>query len=171
MKNSEKIEVIKKKKWKIPKGQVYYSNSNSVTITGELEVAGTFIVGYQDNSDDMKTAREVIGTQPVRHHHSEKRSKRSPTLIDQIILYAFDRIIKTNSHILPGIAQIVWDKIQDLYDCDDYKREDPRHSHCISEIKDEFIEYYPLPVQWDVTKFIKRKNFDSRLSRSRKRFR
>ena len=94
MKNSEKIEVIKKKKWKIPKGQVYYSNSDSVTITGELEVAGTFIVGYQDNSDDMKTAREVIGTQPVRHHHSEKRSKRSPTLIDQIILYSFDRIKK-----------------------------------------------------------------------------
>ena len=28
---------------------MYYSNSDSVTITGELEVAGTFIVGYQDN--------------------------------------------------------------------------------------------------------------------------
>ena len=98
MKNSEKIEVIKKKKWKIPKGQVYYSNSDSVTIIGELEVAGTFIVGYQDNSDDMKTAREVIGTQPVRHHHSEKRSKRSPTLIDEIILYAFDRIVKKFSY-------------------------------------------------------------------------
>ncbi|MEC8184907.1 MAG: hypothetical protein VX208_07460 [SAR324 cluster bacterium] len=136
-----------------------------------MEIAGTFIVGYQDNSDDMKTAREVMGTQPVRHHHSEKRSKRSPTLIDQIILYAFDRIIKSNSHILPGIAQIVWDKIQDLYDNDDYKREDPRHSHCISEINDKFIEYYPLPGQSDVTKFIKRKNFDSRLSRLRKRFR
>jgi hypothetical protein len=37
MKNSEKNELIKKKKWKIPKGQVYYSNSDSVTITGELE--------------------------------------------------------------------------------------------------------------------------------------
>lgn len=171
MKNSEKIEVIKKKKWKIPKGQVYYSNSDSVTIIGELEVAGTFIVGYQDNSDDMKTAREVIGTQPVRHHHSEKRSKRSPTLIDQIILYAFDRIIKTNSHILPGIAQIVWEKIQDLSDNDDFLREEPRHLNCISEINDEFIEYYPHPGQSDVTKFIKRKNFDSRLSRLRKRFR
>ena len=120
MKNSEKIEVIKKKKWKIPKGQVYYSNSDSVTITGELEVAGTFIVGYQDNSDDMKTAREVMGIQPVIHPQSEKRSKWSPTLIDQIILYAFDRIIKTNSHILPGIAQIVWEKIQDLSDNDDF---------------------------------------------------
>ena len=62
MKNSEKIEVIKKKKWKIPKGQVYYSNSDSVTITGELEVAGTFIVVYQDNSDDMKTARDLMRT-------------------------------------------------------------------------------------------------------------
>ena len=136
-----------------------------------MEVAGTFIVGYQDNSDDMKTAREVMGTQPVRHHHSEKRSKRSPTLIDQIILYAFDRVIKSNSHILPGIAQIVWEKIQDLSDNDDFLREEPRHSSCISEIKDEFIEYYPHPGQSDLTKFLKRENFDSRLSRLRKRFR
>ena len=171
MKNSEKNEVIKKKKWKIPKGQVYYSNSDSVTITGGLEVAGTFIVGYQDNSDDMKNAREVLGTQPVRHHHSEKRSKRNPNLIDQIILDAFDRVIKSNSGIHPGIAKDVWDQIHDLSDNDDFKREEPRFFDCIFEINDEFIEYYPHPGQSDDSKFLKRKDFDSRLSRLRKRFR
>jgi len=141
MKKSDKNADKKKKKWRIPKGQVYYSNSEEVTLKGDLEIEGTLIIGYPDNSDDMKIAREVLGTQPVRHHHSEKRSKRNPNLIDQIILYAFDRVIKSNSHILPGIAQIVWEKIQDLSDNDDFLREEPRHLNCISEINDEFIEY------------------------------
>ena len=171
MKKSDKNADKKKKKWRIPKGQVYYSNSEEVTLRGDLEIGGTLVIGYQDNSDDMKIAREVLGTQSVRHHHSEKRSKRNPNLIDQIILYAFDRVIKSNSHILPGIAQIVWEKIQDLSDNDDFLREEPRHLNCISEINDEFIEYYPHPGQSNLTKFLKRENFDSRLSRLRKRFR
>ena len=82
MKKSDKNADKKKKKWRIPKGQVYYSNSEEVTLKGDLEIEGTLIIGYPDNSDDMKIAREVLGTQPVRHHHSEKRSKRNPNLID-----------------------------------------------------------------------------------------
>ena len=171
MKNSDKNADKKKKKWSAPKDQVHYSNSEVIPLNGDLEIAGTFIVGYQNNSDDMKNAREVLGTQPVRHHHSEKRSKRNPNLIDQIILYAFDRVIKSNSGIPPGIAQDVWDQIHDLLDNDDFQREEPRFFNCIYEINDESIEYYPHPGQSDVSKFLKRKDFDSRLSRLRKRFR
>lgn len=171
MKKSDKNADKKKKKWRIPKGQVYYSNSEEVTLKGDLEIEGTLIIGYPDNSDDMKIAREVLGTQPVRHHHSEKRSKRNPNLIDQIILYAFDRVIKSNSGIPPGIAKDVWDQIYDLIDNDDFQREEPRFFNCIYEINDESIEYYPHPGQSDDSKFLKRKDFDSRLSRLRKRFR
>ena len=63
------------------------------------------------------------------------------------------------------------DLILILSDNDDFLREEPRHLNCISEINDEFIEYYPHPGQSDLTKFLKRENFDSRLSRLRKRFR
>ncbi len=171
MKNSKKKEDKKKKIWRTPKDQDYYSHSEEVTLRGDLEIGGTLVIGYQDNSDDMKIAREVLGTQPVRHHHSEKRSKRNPTLINQIIHYAFDRVIKSNSGIPPGIAQDVWDQIHDLLDNDDFQREEPRFFNCIYEINDESIEYYPHPGQSDDSKFLKRKDFDSRLSRLRKRFR
>ena len=58
-----------------------------------------------------------------------------------------------------------------LIDNDDFQREEPRFFNCIYEINDEFIEYYPHPGQSDDSKFLKRKDFDSRLSRLRKRFR
>ena len=93
--------------------------------------------------------------------------KSKPTLKELIP----DGFVDIHSHILPGIAQIVWEKIQDLSDNDDFLREEPRHLNCISEINDEFIEYYPHPGQSDDSKFLKRKDFDSRLSRLRKRFR
>ena len=171
MKKSDKNADKKKKKWRIPKGQVYYSNSEEVTLRGDLEIGGTLVIGYQDNSDDMKIAREVLGTQPVRHHHSEKRSKRNPNLIEKIILLAFDRIKKRNMGVPDCVAQSVWDEIKDFYDDVDFEWSNPELVGCIQSMDFEKITYCPKPAKPQRTKEIRRSNFDSKLSRLRKRFR
>ena len=171
MKKSDKNADKKKKKWRIPKGQVYYSNSEEVTLKGDLEIGGTLVIGYQDNSDDMKIAREVLGTQPVRHHHSEKRSKRNPNLIEKIILLAFDRIKKRNMGVPDCVAQSVWDEIQDLYNSLDYEWPELELVGCITSMDVEHIIYCPKPAKPQRIKEITRNTFDSKLSRLRKRFR
>ena len=171
MKNSKKNEDKKKKIWRTPKDKVYYSNSEEITLKGDLELRGTLVIGYQDNSDDMKIAREVLGTQPVRHHHSEKRSKRNPNLIEKIILLAFDRIKKRNMGVPDCVAQSVWDEIQDLYNSLDYEWPEPELVGCITSMDVEHIIYCPKPAKPQRTKEITRSNFDSKLSRLRKRFR
>jgi len=170
MKKSDKNADKKKKIWRTPKDKVYYSNSEEITLKGDLELRGTLVIGYQDNSDDMKIAREVLGTQPVRHHHSEKRSKRNPNLIEKIILLAFDRIKKRNMGVPDCVAQSVWDEIQDLYNSLDYEWPEPELVGCITSMDVEHIIYCPKPTKPQRTKEIRRSNFDKKLSRLRKRF-
>ena len=129
------------------------------------------VIGYQNNSDDMKNAREVLGTQPVRHHHSEKRPNRNPNLIEKIILLAFDRIKKRNMGVPDCVAQSVWDEIQNLYDDDEFEWSKPELVDCIKSMDFEKITYCPKPTKPQRTKEIRRSNFDSKLSRLRKRFR
>jgi len=170
MKNSKKKE-DKKKTIIIPEGTTY-TPKNSVTLKVDHVVQGTWIIGgYPENLSEFdKNHFEQHGVYPIHRTQSEPR-KRKPALIDKIILYAFDRVIKSNSGIPPGIAQNVWDEINYCVEHDEFPREEPRYFNCIFEIKNEFIEYFPHPGQSDDSKFLKRKDFDTRLSRLRKRFR
>ena len=70
-----------------------------------------------------------------------------------------------------GIAQCVWDQIQECVEHDDFDRTIPNHVHCIDEMDDEIIEYFPHPGKSNDKQIIPREDFDSRLSRLRKRFR
>ena len=157
------------KKWKIPKDEIYYSNSEGITLKGDLEIGGTLIIGFKDNSQNMQDARDVLGTSPVRHHQSESRSKRRLSIIQDIILFSFKRVLKENGEIPFGIAQDVWDKISDLHENDDFDRDKLSHSSCIKYVSDTELEYSPYPIDFPKkTKTIKRINFDSILSRLRK---
>ena len=62
MKNSEKNGTGKKKKWRIPKDQVDYSQSEVFTLNEDLEIDGTLIVGYKDlEFFDLRDAAEELG--------------------------------------------------------------------------------------------------------------
>ena len=84
---------MKRKKWKIPKDEVWYSNSDVVTLKGDLEIGGTLIIVYKNNSQEMKDALDVLGTTPVRHHQSEPRSKRKFESFKLIVLDALKTVI------------------------------------------------------------------------------
>ena len=128
------------------------------------------IGGKPENiSEFSEDYKKQFGVYPIHRHQSEPR-KRKASVIDEIILYAFDRVKKFNSGIPRGIAKLVWEAIHDCVENDDFPRKDPRFFNCIYEINQESIEYFPYPGQSNDTKFLKRKDFDSKLSRLRKRF-
>jgi len=170
MKNSKKKE-DKKKTIIIPEGVTYHPE-DEITLNCDVELKGTWVIGGkpENTSEFYEDYKKQFGVYPIHRTQSEPR-KRKPALIDKIILYAFDRVIKSNSGIPPGIAQNVWDEINYCVEHDEFPREEPRYFNCIFEIKNEFIEYFPHPGQSDDSKFLKRKDFDTRLSRLRKRFR
>ena len=132
---------------------------------------GTWIIGgYPENlSEFEKNHFEQHGVYPIHRTQSEPR-KRKAALIDKIILLAFVRIKNRNLGVPDCVAQSVWDEIQNLYDDVEFEWSKPELVDCIKSMDFEKITYCPKPTKPQRTKEIRRSNFDSKLSRLRKRF-
>ncbi len=169
MKKSDK-NADKKKQLIIPEGTTN-TPKNSVTLKVDHVLQGTWIIGgYPENlSEFEKNHIEQHGVFPIHRTQSEPR-KRKAALIDKIILLAFVRIKNRNLGVPDCVAQSVWDEIQNLYDDVEFEWSKPELVDCIKSMDFEKITYCPKPTKPQRTKEIRRSNFDSKLSRLRKRF-
>ena len=97
MKNSEKNGTGKKKIRDIPKDQVNYSNSEVFTVNEDLEIDGTFVVGYKDlEFIDLRDAAENLAL-------SQHKLVRELLKLEIKIWVGFDEISSRMVKIVPPI--------------------------------------------------------------------